>query len=666
MCRLTVEELRPGRDATLFVLGGAGGLTDELVALVDALGGDPRVLALAVESDPADDTVEGLALEAVALIRAEQPVGPYRLLGYSFGGVVALESARLLRDAGQDVGFVGMVDSLFDQRHWPVGLFVAATARRTALHARGLVGQPPARALRELTTRSARLAGRLRGRGRAADPGVTGATGIEGVQDANLAVLAQWRPRAYDGPVVLFAATEADFGCDLAELWRPWLPQLEVRRVWGNHLDLMQTAPGVARLGRAVSLALETSASRLKVLVATTFRWSGAARLAVDLHEVGCTVEAVAPRGSALHTVSAVQRSHRLGLADPIRSLRAAILASGADLVIPFDDRTRQALTLLHARSDAGTEAGRLVRACLERSLGSPGKLAEVYSRAALMAIAEESGVVCPPTTTVRSAGEVSAWMQHHPGRAVLKTDGSWGGRGVAVVATEAEGQRAWRELRRRPAVARALKRLVVERDPWAVRTRIAGTRPTVSIQSFVPGRPANVAVACLRGTPLALVQAEVVESDGPTGPSSVLRFTDHPDMAYAVKSIVGHLELSGLCGLDFILDDDGRAHLLELNPRATPTAHLVAADGADLLTALRTAFGQEQPPARAASYAGDLVALFPQEMRRDASSPYLGLAHHDVPAHAPDFVQRVLADLPRRGRTASTTTAAAQEADSR
>ena len=142
----------------------------------------------------------------------------------------------------------------------------------------------------------------------------------------------------------------------------------------------------------------------------------------------------------------------------------------------------------------------------------------------------------------------------------------------------------------------------------------------------------------------------------------------DTSKAGYSVKAIVGNLELSGLCGLDFILDDDGRAHLLELNPRATPTAHLVAADGTDLLTALRAAFGHEQPAARTATYATGLVALFPQELCRDPSSPYLGLAHHDVPTHAPDFVDQVLADLGGKARTHSTTipTAAALEADIR
>ena len=655
MCRLTAEELRPGSGSTLFVFAGAGGATDELRPVVDGLTDGPRVvaLALAVESAAAD-TIETMAAETVEAIRAEQPHGPYQLLGYSFGGLLALESARLLTDAGETVTFVGLVDSLFDQRHWPTGLFAKATARRAALHARGLVGQPPAQALGELSGRSARLARRLRGRHVGADPGATGATTV---QEANLAVLALWRPRVFDHPVTLFAATESDFGCDLADLWRPWLPQLDARRVWGNHLELTQTAPGAARLARAVSRELAAPPSRLRVLVASTFRWPGAARLAVELHEVGCTVEGVAPRGSALHAVTAVQRSHRLGLADPVRSLRLAIEASEADVIVPFDDRTRHALAQLHARCDPRTESGARIRERLERSLGSPDKVTCVYSRAAVMAIARESGVLCPPTAIVRSAGDISAWFERHPGPAVLKTDGSWGGRGVVILDTEADGRRAWRAMRRPPSVARALKRLVVARDPWDLRARLAGTSPTLSIQSYITGRPANASVACLRGTPLGAIHAEVIESNGVTGPSTVVRVIDHPDMTYAVKSVVSNFELSGLCGLDFVLGDDGRAHLVELNPRATPTSHLVAADGTGVLTALRNALGHDWPSVRTESYPQGLVALFPQELDRDPSSPNLRLAHHDVPMHAPDFVAYVQRGRRRGGRTPAAVT---------
>jgi thioesterase domain-containing protein len=46
-------------------------------------------------------------------VLARLPVEPpYRLVGWSFGGVVAVELARRLRNRGAEVAFVGMIDSL--------------------------------------------------------------------------------------------------------------------------------------------------------------------------------------------------------------------------------------------------------------------------------------------------------------------------------------------------------------------------------------------------------------------------------------------------------------------------------------------------------------------------------------------------------------------------
>jgi thioesterase domain-containing protein/glutathione synthase/RimK-type ligase-like ATP-grasp enzyme len=625
------------------MFAGAGGDTDELRLVAAGLTGDPHVVALALRAEPGSgDTIESMALRCLEAIRAEQPEGPYHLLGYSLGGLVALEVSRLLQERGDTVGLVGMVDSFFDQRYWPTRLFVKASARRAALHLRQLRGQPAGAAVHQLTHRSVRLARRVNARRRRAD---VAAGGAGTVQDDNIAVMARWRPSVFPFPVTLFTGSTSVVGCPLADLWQPWLPALAVRDVRGDHVDLTQTAAGAKGLAQAVGDALTTPP--LRVLVASTFGWPGVARLAIALDEVGCHVEAAAPRGSAVHAIAAVRRSHPMALVAPVRSLGRAILSSQPDIVVAFDDRTRHALTLLHTRSDPRTEAGAALREALERSLGSPSAFSRVYSRATFMQVAHDAGIVCPPTASVRTERDVSAWFMAHPGRAVLKTDGSWGGRGVVVVRDEAEARRAWQALRR-PGVARILKRLVVERDPWPLRERLASVPPTVSIQCYVDGRPANAAITCLQGTVLGSVQAEVVASAGVTGPSTVIKVLDHPDMTFAAKSVVNTLGLSGLCGLDFILDDEGRAHLIELNPRATPTSHLVAADGTDPLTALRIALGHQLPPVRTATYPDGMVALFPQELHRDPTSPYLRSAHHDVPGHAPDFVAQALAR--RRG----------------
>jgi amino acid adenylation domain-containing protein len=63
------------------------------------------------EPGAAATSVDEMAGEYVRQIRSVQPEGPYRLLGWSFGGVVAHAMATLLQSAGQRVDLLGMLDS---------------------------------------------------------------------------------------------------------------------------------------------------------------------------------------------------------------------------------------------------------------------------------------------------------------------------------------------------------------------------------------------------------------------------------------------------------------------------------------------------------------------------------------------------------------------------
>jgi thioesterase domain-containing protein len=60
----------------------------------------------------ADLSVEQLAASHLQQICTIQEHGPYRLIGYSFGGLVAYEMATLLANRGEDVGFLALVDTL--------------------------------------------------------------------------------------------------------------------------------------------------------------------------------------------------------------------------------------------------------------------------------------------------------------------------------------------------------------------------------------------------------------------------------------------------------------------------------------------------------------------------------------------------------------------------
>ena len=58
-------------------------------------------------------TLQEMAARMAAMIRDIQPQGPYRLAGYSFGGVLAYEIAVQLLGEDQLVEFLGLLDSFY-------------------------------------------------------------------------------------------------------------------------------------------------------------------------------------------------------------------------------------------------------------------------------------------------------------------------------------------------------------------------------------------------------------------------------------------------------------------------------------------------------------------------------------------------------------------------
>ncbi|WP_345782194.1 amino acid adenylation domain-containing protein [Xanthomonas sp. NCPPB 2654] len=56
------------------------------------------------------DSMQDMAMAYATAIRAAQPVGPYRLLGWSTGGLIAAETARYLAENGDTVDYLGLID----------------------------------------------------------------------------------------------------------------------------------------------------------------------------------------------------------------------------------------------------------------------------------------------------------------------------------------------------------------------------------------------------------------------------------------------------------------------------------------------------------------------------------------------------------------------------
>jgi amino acid adenylation domain-containing protein len=104
-----------GNQPPLFIVHGVGGNVVNFYGLSMRIGENQPVYGVQAQAllanQPALLRLEDMAAYYLAEIRKVQPRGPYKFLGYSFGGTVALEMAHQLHEAGEAVVFLGMLDA---------------------------------------------------------------------------------------------------------------------------------------------------------------------------------------------------------------------------------------------------------------------------------------------------------------------------------------------------------------------------------------------------------------------------------------------------------------------------------------------------------------------------------------------------------------------------
>jgi hypothetical protein len=387
------------------------------------------------------------------------------------------------------------------------------------------------------------------------------------------------------------------------------------------------------------------------VLVFTTTNWVPTARLAVALAAVGFQVEGLCPRGNPVVQTQAASRIHIYRGLAALGSLQRAFAASQPDLIVPGDDLAVRQLHQLWRNADSNTTDGAKLRSVIERSLGPAESFAITDGRAAFTELARQEGIRVPETAALETTADVQKWVERSGLPSVLKADGTSGGSGVRVGLTTEEAQSAFRQLLSPPLLARALKRALLDADRTLLWPSLSRQRPAVSAQTFVAGHEATSTIVCWKGTVLAALHFEVLRKCGGTGHATVVRRIDHGEMSAAVDTMVARLELSGLCGFDFMLEaNTGHAYLIEINPRATQVGHLTLGAGRDLPAALYSAVSGEPVQVRPALTANDTIALFPHEWARDPRSEFLRVAYHDVPWETPELVHACM----RRSRKQS------------
>jgi hypothetical protein len=387
-----------------------------------------------------------------------------------------------------------------------------------------------------------------------------------------------------------------------------------------------------------------------KVLVAATVRWPTGARLALALERAGFIVDAVYPAEHPLGCTRAVSQSYNYSAVDPLGSLTRAMQASAPDLVVPCDDRVVCHIHSIYERSlkTGGDTSG--LGALIERSLGDPSSHATTISRAGLLEVARQEQVPVPPGWAVTCAEDLNERSKSVRFPWVLKVDGTWGGGGVKVVHSVKEAEVALRRITLSQA-AKRLNHLIIHRDRFLLRDLLRNQVPGVILQEFIHGWPATSLVACWKGEVLAQVNAEVLCAQGNAGASTIVKVVDRPEMDLAAERLVRRLGLSGLCGLDFMIEAaSGSCYLIEMNPRNTQLGHLNLGDRRDLAAALYARVTNSPVRQHPLTTTSDIIAFFPQAEHFHSTSSHLRTAHLDVPYEDPALL-RELARTPYNGR---------------
>jgi len=210
------------------------------------------------------DRVEDMAVFYLRSLRDIQPHGPYLLIGYSFGGLVALEMAQSLHEVGEDVGLLALIDAYPDARY----MLPAQRLRLRAQRVGSRVADLQQRSVRAGITYVVR---RLKHRLRVGDAYVEGNspsgtsrlsfehTTLRVKQKAYVA-LERYSPQLYGGKIK-FVKSESDsyYPADPAAVWAKLAAGFESETVRGGHLDMLtgDIKSLAAVLTRYVNEALE-------------------------------------------------------------------------------------------------------------------------------------------------------------------------------------------------------------------------------------------------------------------------------------------------------------------------------------------------------------------------------------------------------------------------
>jgi thioesterase domain-containing protein len=243
--------MKPGNnEPPVFMFPGAAGSILQIAPLAAALDAPMPVYAIKPRGMEQGETpyrhLAEMAEHAIGVITTVRACGPYLLVGYSAGGLVALEVARQLSAAGQDVPLVMLLDTYPSRETWPLLCHLEILARQTARALWTVRRLALRQAVDDVARRCRSLFLYLAAAGlKLITPPPLVAEGCDAAaRQVHLATYnagEAYRPSRYAGKVVFLQPTDIPNlePRSPRRVWGKFLPDLAIRQVPGSHLSMV-------------------------------------------------------------------------------------------------------------------------------------------------------------------------------------------------------------------------------------------------------------------------------------------------------------------------------------------------------------------------------------------------------------------------------------------
>jgi thioesterase domain-containing protein/acyl carrier protein len=238
----------------VFFIHGVGGSVARLFSIARRMTYSGAVIGIQARGltgkEPPHARVEVMAAEYLKEVKARQPHGPYYLCGYSFGGLVAFEMARQLRESGDEVGMVGLFDTMMRPLRWPLQSWLSIARRRIVQFASGARAAPLRTWPAAIGKMARRVCERLRG---------YRLTRALNVTLSAMRASARYRPGFYPGELTLFSPVGREPGLpSLQAIWSKHARALCVVETAGTHTSML-SAPNVDFVAACLTQRLPVS-----------------------------------------------------------------------------------------------------------------------------------------------------------------------------------------------------------------------------------------------------------------------------------------------------------------------------------------------------------------------------------------------------------------------